>query len=71
MCTVQRAKENPIKENFAYNFDYYIRQEMLDKSILEADLYQGYGDKLNYYNTLSRLNQNNDEVAERLAALSI
>ncbi len=71
MCTVQRAKENPIKENFAYNFDYYIRQEMLDKSILDADLYQGYGDKLNYYNALARLNRNNDEIAERLAALSI
>jgi hypothetical protein len=23
-CTIQRAAENPIKENFILNFDYYI-----------------------------------------------
>ena len=38
-CSIARAKDNPTKENFLYNFDYYIKQGILNESILNNDLY--------------------------------
>ena len=39
-CTIQTSKLNPSGENFIFNFDYYIRQKLLDEDELNKDLYE-------------------------------
>ena len=52
-CSIARSPENYIKENFIYDFSYYISQGLLNQEQLNNDLYgaNGYFYKLNQYNT--------------------
>jgi hypothetical protein len=59
-CTIQRADENFIKENFIYDFSYYINKKMLDYGQVLQDLYTDVGSNLGYYRKLGRLNKEND-----------
>jgi hypothetical protein len=59
-CTIQRAHENPLKENFLFDFSYYVQQGLLNNSDLVNDLYTGVNTRLNYYNKIGRLNKDND-----------
>lgn len=70
-CTIQRAEENPIKENFLLDFSYYTQLGMLDKHQLTNDLYVRGGTKINYYNRLAKLNKDLDKNAEELSSLTI
>lgn len=38
-CTIARASENPTRDNFILNFDYYLLTGLLDASELTKDLY--------------------------------
>ena len=67
-CTIQRAQDNPIKENFLYDFSYYTQQGLLDKKELNNDLYTNLNTRLNYYNELNRINKENDKVIEELSS---
>lgn len=42
-CTIVRAQDNKNKTNFIYNFDYYINQGVLNKQIVDLDLYGNDG----------------------------
>jgi hypothetical protein len=66
-CTIQRAHDNPIKENFLYDFSYYIQQGLLSQKELNNDLYTNLGSRLNYYNELARINKDNDKIIEELS----
>jgi hypothetical protein len=67
-CSIQRAHDNPIKENFLYDFSYYTQQGLLDKKELNNDLYTNLRSRLNYYNELGRLNKENDKIIEELSS---
>lgn len=53
-CSIARSIQNYPRENFIYNFDYFIRQGLLDGNILNNDLYGTEG--LAYYSNLHNLN---------------
>lgn len=38
-CSITRAAENPCKENFILNFDYYIQHQLMNSQTLVNDLY--------------------------------
>ena len=62
-CSIARASENPIKENFLLNFRYYIQQDLLDENEVNNDLYlyTENGKYLGYYVQLNKLNKKYDE----------
>lgn len=70
-CTIQRADENFIKENFIYDFSYYINKGLLDYSDVIQDLYTAVGSNLGYYTKLGRLNKENDQIIIDLAAVMV
>ena len=52
-CSISRAKENLTGENFIYDFDYYIKQGILQRETIEQELYDL---SKGYYPILKRLN---------------
>lgn len=63
-CSITRAIDSPTKENFLYNFDYYIKQGLISYNELNADLYLNSNNHLNYYNRLRKLNIERDNLIE-------
>lgn len=69
-CSIARAKDNPIRENFALNLDYYTSQGILNKTLLDNDLYlEGVGGSIGLYPRLARLNQQRNDFIEEQALL--
>jgi hypothetical protein len=66
-CTIQRAAENPIKESFILNFDYYVQHGMLDRKELWKDLYDL---KEGYYCRLAAINKDLDEMANEISSIN-
>lgn len=71
-CSISRARENPIGENFIYNFDYYINQGMLNYENLSNDLYSLEQNKgwLGFYTRLKKLNQRASVLITEQGALT-
>lgn len=59
-CTVARAEDNPSKQTFLYNFDYYVQQGLLDREVVDNDLFE-------YYNRLRNAQDNRNEKIDELA----
>lgn len=55
-CSIARAQDNPIKETFALNLDYYTSQGLINTSNLNNDLYLEVNGSIGLYPKLSRLN---------------
>lgn len=55
-CSIARAQDNPLKETFALNFDYYTSQGLINSSILNNDLYLELNGSIGLYPKISRLN---------------
>lgn len=53
-CSIARSTQNYPRENFIYNFDYFVQQGLLDGNVLNDDLYGTTG--LAYYSNLHNLN---------------
>lgn len=77
-CSIARSTWNYPKENFIYNFDYYVQHGLLDKNILYNDLYniEGYYSQLNYYNTqygknLESLINKKNELTKQNAMMTV
>lgn len=68
-CTIARGQENYSKENFILNFDYYVRQGLIDFSELNNDLYLESGEYLGYYTVLHRLNERGEDFIDNKIAL--
>lgn len=68
-CTIARSLENPTRDNFIYDFTYYVNQGMIDFDIVNNDLYLDANGYLGYYKKLKRLNVERDELVEVQAAL--
>ena len=63
-CSIARAEDNPIKENFLYNFTYYINQGLIKYGTIMNDLYSDYNKNLGYYKKIAELNEKRDEAIE-------
>lgn len=63
-CSIARSQQNYPKENFIYNFDYFINQGLLSRKVLNEDLYGVSG--LAYYSTLHNLNSEYEKNLEEL-----
>ena len=70
-CTIARAEENPIKENFILDFSYYINNHLLDNSDLIGDLYTDVNTRINYYPKLASLNRERDEIIVKQSSLAV
>lgn len=68
-CSIARATENPTKENFLLNFDYYVRQQLLNINVVTNDLYLDSNGYLGYYKKLKRINQDREAKIEQQANL--
>ena len=71
MCSIARAKENPIKENFILDFSYYVNNGLLDNSDLIGDLYTDTNTRLSYYPKLANLNNSRDKLITKQSSLLI
>lgn len=69
-CSIARAKDNPIKENFAYNFDYYTSQGLINPSTMNNDLYLEINGSVGLYPRLSRLNKERNDLIDSAAPLA-
>lgn len=68
-CSIARAKENPIGENFLFDFSYYVRQGLMSFSTLNNDLYLDVSGYLGYYKKLRNFNKDRDLWIEEQAGL--
>lgn len=68
-CTIARSLENPTRDNFIYDFTYYVNQGMIDFDIVNNDLYLDANGYLGYYKKLKRLSVERDELVDIQAAL--
>ena len=66
-CSIARAQDNPIKENFALNLDYYVTQGLLNGSNLNNDLYLELNKSIGLYPKLSRYNKERNSLIETQA----
>lgn len=65
-CTIARAPSSPTGETFLLNFDYYVRQGLLNNNIIIDDLYSTNG----YYTQLRRLNNAREPLTEEQTTLT-
>ena len=66
-CTIQRAPENPIKESFILNFDYYVQHNMLKREEVWKELYDT---KDGYYVRLAKINKDLEDLVDRIAEIN-
>ena len=67
-CSISRADENPIKENFIYDFSYYTNQGLINFNELNNDLYIEASGYIGYYSKLRTLNK---DVAANIEEQSV
>lgn len=67
-CTIQRASENPSRDSFVINLDYYINQGILTRKDVYNDLYSSEPEYVGYYYYLNNYNKEYDELTEKLTA---
>lgn len=67
-CTIQRASENPSRDSFVINLDYYINQGILTRKDVYNDLYSSEPEYVGYYYYLNNYNKEYDELNEKLTA---
>ena len=66
-CSIARAQDNPIRENFALNLDYYTSQGLINSSNLNNDLYLELNGSIGLYPKLSRYNKERNQLIETQA----
>ena len=70
-CSIARAPENPPKENFLFNFKYYIQQGLLSYAEVHNDLYSNFGSWIGYFAKLRTINQNRENLIKKYSLLSV
>lgn len=70
LCSIKTAEDNPSKDSFIINFNYYTTKGILDKNMVDADLYgKGEGDQ-GYLKQLGYLNTEYDKLSNAIINLS-
>lgn len=64
-CSIARSQYNYPKENVIYNFDYYIRQGLLNEQVLQEDLYGTNGYYIQLHNKNTAYMSNVETIATR------
>lgn len=70
-CSIARSKENPTRDNFVFNFNYYIQQGLLNGEQVHNDLYSTNSGFLGYYKKLKELNALREPKIDELTQLEI
>lgn len=69
-CTISRAEDNGSKLNYILNFDYYIRQGILNKAEIVKDLYGSDEYHLGFLEKISLLNIDKVSLNDKLDSYS-
>ena len=69
LCSIKAAEDNPSKDSFIINFDYYIVKGILDKNKVEADLYGAGQNDMGYLKKLGHLNTEYDKLSNAIINL--
>ena len=70
-CSIARSNWNYSKENFILNLDYYTQQNLLDKEVLNKDLYGTQDGYIGYYYYLHKYNKEYDDITEELVVKNL
>jgi hypothetical protein len=70
-CSIARAEENDIKENFLLDFDYYYQHNLLNLATVTNDLYLDSNGYIGYYKQLRQKNRDRDAKIKRQSNLLI
>lgn len=71
-CTIARASNNPYKTNTLYNFDYYIKHNLVNENLLLQDLYHPFTknsdnkDVISYFPQLQKYATEYDSLTDKL-----
>lgn len=69
-CSIARASDNTAGENFILDFSYYINQGLLDREIINNDLYMtGTNIYIGYLTKLGQINKERDALANEFSAI--
>ena len=69
-CSIARATENYIGENFICDFSYYIQQGLLNFNEVNNDLYIDTNGYIGYYKNLRAINKSRESWIEEQAGLA-
>ena len=65
LCSIKTAEDNPSKDSFIINFDYYTTKGLLDKDLVDADLYGIGTQDFGYLKQMGHLNGELDKIANK------
>lgn len=68
-CTIQTSELNPTGESFLFNFEYYIKHNLIDRQSLNNDLYD-INNGIGLYTKLKRLNAEAEEPIKEISEIS-
>ena len=68
-CTIQTSELNPTGESFLFNFEYYIKHNLIDRQSLNNDLYD-INNGIGLYTKLKRLNAETEEPIKEISEIS-
>lgn len=69
-CSIARANDNTAGENFILDFSYYINQGLLDREIINNDLYMtGTNIYIGYLTKLGQINKEREALANEFSAI--
>ena len=70
-CSIQNSSLNSVGENFIYNFEYYIKQNLLFRADLYHDLYETNNGAIGYFTNLNKINRENKGLIKEITSLSL
>lgn len=71
LCSIKTAEDNPSKDSFIINFNYYTTKGILDKIKTDADLYGVDKQDIGYLKQLGHLNTEYDKISNSIINLEI
>lgn len=71
LVSIQLAADNPIKESYALDFDYYIQQGLINEDDINKDLYGSEdGNYVGLYPRLAEINKNLESLTEQYSLIT-
>lgn len=70
LCTIKTAEDNPSKDNFILDFSYYTTKGILDKDMVNNDLYGKDSNDMGYLKQLGNYNKEYDKISNKIINLS-
>lgn len=70
LCSIKTAEDNPSKDSFIIDFSYYTTKGILDKDLVNADLYGINENDYGYLKQLGHFNSEYDKLSDLIINLS-